>query len=34
VLLCLIGGYLALSELRYKADLTAAVAATAAASGG
>ena len=31
VLLCLIGGYLALSELRYKADLAAAVAATAAA---
>jgi hypothetical protein len=34
VLLCLIGGYLALSELRYKADLAAAVAAGAAASGG
>jgi hypothetical protein len=34
VLLCLIGGYLALSELRYKADLAAAAAATAAASGG
>jgi hypothetical protein len=34
VLLCLIGGYLALSELRYKADLAAAAAATAVASGG
>ena len=34
VLLCLIGGYLALSELRYKADLATAAAATAAASGG
>jgi hypothetical protein len=33
VLLCLIGGYLALSELEYKADLTAATAAAAASSG-
>jgi hypothetical protein len=34
VLLCLIGGYLALSELQYKADLTAAATAAAAASSG
>lgn len=33
VLLCLIGGYLALSELQYKADLAAATAAAAAGSG-
>jgi len=33
VLLCLIGGYLALSELRHKADLAAATAAAAASSG-
>jgi len=33
VLLCLIGGYLALSELQYKADLAAATAAAAASSG-
>jgi hypothetical protein len=33
-LLCLIGGYLALSELQYKADLTAATAAAAAAASG
>jgi hypothetical protein len=33
VLLCLIGGYLALSELQYKADLTAATAAVVASSG-
>jgi hypothetical protein len=33
VLLCLIGGYLALSELQHKADLAAATAAAAAGSG-
>ena len=33
VLLCLIGGYLALSELQHKADLAAATAAAAASSG-
>jgi len=33
VLLCLIGGYLALSELQYKTDLAAATAAAAAGSG-
>ena len=33
VLLCLIGGYLALSELQYKADLAAATAAAAASAG-
>ena len=33
VLLCLIGGYLALSELQYKADLAAATAVAAASSG-
>jgi hypothetical protein len=33
VLLCLIGGYLALSELQYKADLAAAIGAAAASSG-
>jgi hypothetical protein len=33
LLLCLIGGYLALSELHYKADLVAATAAAAASSG-
>jgi len=33
VLLCLIGGYLALSELQYKTDLAAATAAAAASSG-
>ena len=33
VLLCLVGGYLALSELQYKADLAAAAAAAAASTG-
>jgi len=33
VLLCLVGGYLALSELQYKADLAAATAAAAASAG-
>jgi len=33
VLLCLVGGYLALSELQYKADLAAATAAAAASTG-
>ena len=33
VLLCLIGGYLALSELQYNTDLAAATAAAAASSG-
>ena len=33
VLLCLIGGYLALRELQYKADLAAAAAAAAASTG-